>query len=594
MCLSIGSAIAANARAADRLSLDHATIVADSDQASFVQYGIEDLVGYLKEATGNTIPVVTSPDTNQRVRIVVGPNSVQQLVPQEISTEKFGEEGYLIRSATKDGIQYLVATGATPRGTKNALNALMKAIEVGNKSAWVAADLDHFNKPPLAKRGMHFNGWPFNTPYSFRNWSEQEWKSYIDILAYQGVDLFYLWPFMEIMPLPLSAEDEAYLQECRRIVDYAQKKHGMEVWIMQCTNRVAKDDCGEKNPRLRPYWRPSQEDLNPGNPEHFKAIMASREALYKILNNVDGVCNIDADPGEYPGSPLSDYIKVLNGCRDLLDRHTLHGKKTELISWMWTGWGIAPPKKIFDSGHQVLTIQSLKAELREPWGLVAGTAKFLPLCRKEGVLGKTVYLHYGVIEGEPAYPETNLNLDRIREMFTQQVAKNPELAGVMGNLQTPLLQFPHMFYFTSCMNDTEYRNRSNHEVVLDVAGYLYPAQKELIAKAYEALKETDTDKIQGIADQLTNIVREDKLGPPGLFGRKLFPNKSIVAQSLVLQLNARAARERFVQQITTSTPPAECEKLLLNYLDTYLAWDVAHGWHGLWGWKESPLGPATR
>jgi sialate O-acetylesterase len=589
VCLQVLPTISSNGQASERIALDHAAVVVDAEQPSFVQYGIEELVSYLKESTGNKIPVVASPDSNQRVRIVVGPKCVQQLIPQDIPAEQFGDEGFLLRSATKGGIQYLIATGATPHGTKNAIGALMKTIKVESKSAFVPAELDRVHKPTIAKRGMHFNGWPFNAPYSFRNWREEDWKSYLDILAYQGVNLFYLWPFMEIMPVPLSAEDRAYLEECRRVVDYAQKKHGMEVWIMQCTNRVAKDDCGVKDPRVRPYWRPSQEDLNPGNPEHFKAIMASREALYKILNNVDGVCNIDSDPGEYPGSPLSDYIKVLNGCRDLLDRHNLHGKQTKLISWMWTGWGLSP-KQMFDLNHQAQTLESLKAGLREPWGLVA-PARFVSLCRKANILSKTVFLPYGAIEGEPAYPGTNVDISRMRGVFAL-ANKNPELAGAMGNLQTPLLQFPHMFYYTTSMTDADYRQRTEREVLLDVSWFLYPAQKELIADCYAALKETNPGKIQSTADRLSRVLQENELGRPGLFGRKLFPDSKIVAQSLVLQLNATAARERLVQQITPSTSPADCEQLLLAYFDTYLAWDLAHGWHSLWGWKESPLGPA--
>ena len=184
-------------------------------------------------------------------------------------------------------------------------------------------------KPAFAVRGMHLNGWPLNYPYSFRGWREADWQRYLDILAYQGINLFYLWPFIEIMPVPFSPEDQAYLEECRRVVDYAQKKHGMEVWIMQCTNRVAKDRCGVADPRVRPYWRPTQEDLIPGKPEDFKAILASREAMYRIIDNADGVCNIDSDPGFCPGSPVSDYVKVLQACRDLLDRHNIHGKTDE-------------------------------------------------------------------------------------------------------------------------------------------------------------------------------------------------------------------------------------------------------------------------
>ena len=184
-------------------------------------------------------------------------------------------------------------------------------------------------------------------------------RRYLDMLSLEGVNLFYLWPFIEIMPVPLSPEDRAYLEECRRVVDYAQQKHGMEVWIMQCTNRVAKDRCGVADPRKRPYWRPSQEDLSPGTPAHLRAILASREALYRALPNVDGVCNIDSDPGYYAGSPLGDYLKVLQGCRDLLDKCNVHGRQAKLVNWMWCGWGL-PPARFFDANHQNATIDTLR------------------------------------------------------------------------------------------------------------------------------------------------------------------------------------------------------------------------------------------
>ena len=308
-------------------------------------------------------------------------------------------------------------------------------------------------KPAFAKRGMHFNGWPLNYPYSFRSWTEKDWQRYLDILSYQGVNLFYLWPFIEIMPVPLSAEDQAYLEECRRVVDYAQKKHGMEVWIMQCTNRVASDRCGVADPRVRPYWRPTQKDLNPGKPADFQAILASREAMYRIINNADGVCNIDSDPGFCPNSPVSDYVKVLQACRTLIDRHNIHGKQTKLVNWMLWGWGM--PRVGQTEGLPQLELrilQGLKQGLPEPLWLISGQfPEYLPMCRQEGLISKTVYLPYGAIECEPAYPQTTVQVDVIRGMFNGTDAKSPDIAGIMGNVQTPLLQFPNLFYFTSVM-----------------------------------------------------------------------------------------------------------------------------------------------
>ena len=576
-------------QADDRVLMNHAQIVIDSHQPSFVQYGVEDLAGYLKEVTGNEIPVIGATDDAKTIQILVGAESVGQVFPQIISDAKLGEETYLLKVVVKGNATYVIATGATPRGTKAALNTLMKTIQTERQSAFVPAKLDVLGRPAFAKRGMHFNGWAFKSPYSFRAWREVDWCRYLDILSYQGVNVFYLWPFIEIMPVPLSAEDQAYLEECRRVVDYAQQKHGMEVWIMQCTNRVAKDRCGVADPRRRPYWRPSQEDLNPGNPQHFQAIMESREVMYKIINNADGVCNIDSDPGFYPGSPLSDYIKVLQGCRALLDRHNIHGKQAKLINWMLWGWG---RRNHFDSQglaeHQLLTLRSLKQALPEPLWLLCHQAEWLPMCRDEDMIERTLYFPYGYIELEPSYPMTNVQIDSIRSIFDARTNKIPEPTGVMGNVQTPLLQFPDVYYFTSAMFDVRYRRQAERDVLFDLAGYLYPEHRQLVADCYMAMKEPDPAKIDPLVDRLDGIVRENRLGVAGVFGRKLFPDQRIVAQSLVLQLRLRSTLEKLVANVTLRTPKADCEKLVSDYFDASLAWDTAHGWYELWGSRWSP------
>ena len=125
--------------------------------------------------------------------------------------------------------------------------------------------------------------------------------------------------------------------------------------------------------------------------------MASRDALYRILNNVDGVCNIDSDPGYYPGSTADDYLKVLQGCRALLDRHNLRGSKTKLINWMWEGWGLTPGQ-IRSKGRdalQLATIKTLKQNLAEPWGLVAGRSRDLSLCAESDTLERAVFCPMG-------------------------------------------------------------------------------------------------------------------------------------------------------------------------------------------------------
>lgn len=189
-------------------------------------------------------------------------------------------------------------------------------------------------------RGLHLNGWAFKDPYTFRNWPEQSWKKFIDLIAYQGANLFFIWPFMEIMPVPLSSEDEAYLQEVRRVVDYAHKSHDMQIWIMHSPNRIGVSNCDSPDPRLRPYWVNScQVDMNPAIPDQFEKGMKSIETLYRIVNNADGFGMIDSDPGGWPQSPLSDQMKIFVECRKLLDRYNEHGRDAKLMDWMWIGWG---------------------------------------------------------------------------------------------------------------------------------------------------------------------------------------------------------------------------------------------------------------
>ena len=194
----------------------------------------------------------------------------------------------------------------------------------------------------------------------------------------------------------MSPEDEAYLQEVRRVVDYAQSQRGMEVWIMQSANRIGVSDCGSPDPRLRTYWviGMCQQDMNPADPEQVARIMAHFEAFYRIVNNADGFCMIDSDPGGWPGSPLSDQARIFNGARQLLDRYNVHGKATKLIDWMWLGWGRHPTGS--DSGKRAVefmqeTIRNFRANLAEPWELISGLSPYLESAKAEASLDRTVY-----------------------------------------------------------------------------------------------------------------------------------------------------------------------------------------------------------
>ena len=156
----------------------------------------------------------------------------ERLLPGVLLEKELGEQGFSIKSAMQDGKRRLIVAGANPQGTNFGVAALMKMIRAEGKSAYLEGPLDIRSKPSFAVRGIHLNGWAFNYPYAYRPWKEEDWKRFIDILWSQGGNLLYMLPMMEIMPVPLSAEDDAYLQEVRRIIDYAHKQRGIKVWLM--------------------------------------------------------------------------------------------------------------------------------------------------------------------------------------------------------------------------------------------------------------------------------------------------------------------------------------------------------------------------
>ena len=591
-----GSLLAA--QSAQRISLDDAVVLVDTSEASYVQYGAKDIVSYLAEISGKPGTLSNSVSTSRKAKtiIAVGEKMARSMGADLGSANELGDDTSLIRSFDKSGAQVVVVAGLDPHGTNTGVATLMQMVRVDGKSAYLDGPLDLRNKPTFAVRGIHLNGWPLNYPYGFRSWKEADWKRFIDIAWAQRINLFYLWPFMEVLPVPLSAEDEAYLQEVRRVVDYAKKQRGMEVWMMQSANRIGTSDCGSRDPRFRAYWvNDCQRDMNPADPQQFDRILKSFEAFYKIVNNADAFCMIDSDPGGWPQSPISDQLKLFHAARKLLDRYSMGGSQTKLVDWMHVGWG---RHKFFTSTDSVVaaydwteknpdasdvafmdeSIRNFKSNLVEPWYLIAGQPPYLDPVQKESVLGKTVYLPYGAIEHEPAFPATNLGQDSVRKVF-DKAAQYPGLRGVMGNNQLMLLQFPRTYYFFATAWDREYQKRPEEKVMLDLAQQLYPDHEQLIAESFLALRETDSDRIMATLTRLEKMVQDGNAGRPGAIGRLLFPDPLAVARNLQMQLEIRSARQSLLKSLRGKPDVQECARLLENYFDKLLAWNKETGWN---------------
>ena len=570
----------------ERISLDGAVVLVDPGEPSYLLYGAKDLATYLTEITGKPVAVSSSLSAALKSNsvIAIGKEMAGALNVDLGPASELGDEGSLIQSFDRRGGKVVIIAGLNPHGTNAGLATFMPMIHGEGKSAYLDGPVDLRSRPSIASRGIHLNGWPLKYPYAFRSWKEEDWKRFVDIAWAQRINLFYLWPFMEIIPVPMSAEDQAYLQEVKRVVDYAQNQRGMEVWIMQSANRIGVSDCGVRDPRFRTYWvmGECQKDMNPADPEQFANILKSFEALYKVVDNADAFCFIDSDPGGWAHSPLSDQTKIFNAARKLLDRYSAKGPKTKLVDWMWLGWGrvFDPTEKNREENSVAFmteTIRNFKANLPEPWELISGNAAFLKSSQKESVLNKTTYLQYGAIEMEPAFPATNLGQESIREVF-DKAARYPELKGVMGNNELMQLQFLRTFYFFNTAWDREYEKHSEPEVLLDLAGELYPDHKELIAESFSGLRENDPEKINATLARLEKVVDGGSAGRPGAIGRFLFPDQLVVARNLQFQLEIRSARQSLLKALEGKPSVEESAKLVENYFDKLLAWNHETGW----------------
>ncbi len=587
-----------------RISLQNVTIAVDHAEPSFVQYGVKELAEYLAELTRNLVPVASSLDNRLRSLVVVGKALCEEVQSGLWQGRDLGEEGFLLRSTDNGGKSRILVSGTTPQGTNAGLANLMRLIRVQDGMPCVEADLDVQSSPRFAFRGIHLNGWPIDFPTAFRAWREKDWRRFIDLVWTLGANLFLLWPGNETLPIPHSTEDAAYLQEVRRVVDYAQEQRGIRVWIMHSANRIATSDCRVREPKLRPYWVDAcQADMNPADPVQFERIAQSHEALYRIVNNADGYCMIDSDPGGWPQSPLSDQMKIFKRARALLDQYHLEGAKAKLIDWMWVGWG---RHKFFNSAQTVIgqydwtdknpdasdlafmaeTIRNFQQNLPEPWWLIPGFPQYLETCRNAGLLGKTVYLPYGAIEFEPAFPATNVPLDSVRNVL-ETLKKFPETRGIMGNNQTPLVQLPRTYYFLRSAWDYDYRNRPEREVLLELSESLYPGEPQLITECFSALISTEPRAIEDVLHRLCVFIDSSYPSRKGVLGRKLFPDHLVIARNLAFQLEIRASLQRLLHALQGKPTREACSMLVESYLQALLAWNKETGWErmislGLW------------
>ena len=547
----------------EKILLSNCTIVM-GDEPAYVRLGVEDLRSYLHEITGVRPPLTRSTDAGDAL-VIVGRQAQDADLPAE-------PQSYVLRAHPGDPTR-IIAAGHDPQGTKYALVDLLRAIRFEGREAWIPGDLRITDRPHFGLRGMYAHlHWQYNHPYALRSWSLQDWKRYIDLLAYMKVNLFQIWTMAAICPNPLSSGDEAYLEKYHEVVKYAREMRGMEVWPGECANNVAESDFGAPIEH-REYFQ-VEVLKNPADPKQLREIMDNRANMYRLIDNGDGYWIIDSDPGKWKGSPSSELADIFAGNRELIDRYAEKGRDAKLIYWVWQGWGSGTPRENWRA-----TIEGIRDKVHEPWWLTPCNADHLALVSEMGYLNKSVFFPYGYIEPEPSNPLTHVKFDLLRETVALAL-KHPGLAGIMGNAQTPFVQLPNVFYLAECAWNPETTKLSDEEILRRLARLVFPAAEDELTEGWLALSAGGSDRALEIGRKLESLAAEDKLGLPGPGGRFIFPDPKIIVTDLALLLKVHGCAEKVRELVDANKDEAEVQDAVLTYLSAVLEWQARTGWHG--------------
>lgn len=552
-------------------------IFAAEDTATFVDQAIEDLA----EATGgirSSLEEVGGIETN----VLVGKKTVREMVERfpalaSIGLDGLSDQGFLLKTIRANGNDLVICAGGGPRGDAYAVIELVKALRTSAEGLVFLDETERREEPFFIRRGIYAHQhWAYNYPYALRSWKFEDWRRYIDLLAYLKINFFQIWSMVGILPIPLSAGDREYLENYRRVIDYAKNRRGMEVFIGECANNVAESDGGVPI-QQRDYFE-VEVLKDPSDPKQFQEIMDNRRNLYEIASNADGYWIIDSDPGGFEGSPPSEFVDILIGNRRLIDECTEKGPNAKLAYWMWMSWGKGKPR---DEREVIprITVEDMRERLKEPWWLLTCWPNHLDASRDLGYIDKSIFFPYGTIEDEPSPPTTRLRFD---EMYfhLNNAMSIWGLRNVMGNAQTPLVQLPNIFFFAeSAWHGLPPSLPKDSEVCARLAYLIAPDIADDLTEGWLALKHPSAEEALLRANRLETIVREKRIGRLGALGRLYFPGVERLLLDLAAQLKVHAGARTVCNALEKSTSPTQVEEALLSYYEAALTWQATHGFN---------------
>jgi hypothetical protein len=338
---------------------------------------------------------------------------------------------------------------------------------------------------PFSKRGFYLHAsWQYEYPFAVRTWTRNDYAGMFRLLRAMGMNRVMIWPMTELAPPPFSPVDRRHLEAFRDVIRDA-KDLGLECWLVFCSNLTTSERVRAQPIRDRIFY-PNMRKLRLDVFAELEAYITHMTAILGCLNNADGYVFIDGDPGGYAGAKPEDFLRMLQGIRDILDV-VAEGNPPKVIPWVWSGWGSNGEElgRIWKADLPKF-VRPFLAELKakppaEPWELLPGRSIRdghangrinFELTEEAGLLDRSTLLTYEIIEFEPTSPAFVVQFDDIRRVIREELRFAPVVRGIMGNAQQPTCAIHNLFYFARCASDPGWLEKSNQEVFIALAEFL--------------------------------------------------------------------------------------------------------------------------
>ena len=576
-----GSATTARGEGVNKIettSLKGCTIQVAEGQPAYVRRVIEDLGRVIKAFSG-VEPVVREVGRQDQVDldgpvVAVGLSSAAEFIKgAHWKSSPPPGEAFLIIGEWKEGpggkrVPVVSVAGTDAGGVKFAVVELIRRLRVSPGDVRIELPLLVERYPRFTTRGMYAHlHWWYNHPYALRSWTLDDWKRYVDLLTHLGFNPIQMWPMMELIPHPMSPEDEAYLRKYAAVVDYVHEQRGMKAFIGSCPNNITEDARGV--PIEKREYFDFEKRLDPGAPANLERILEYRSDLYRTVPHADGYWVIDSDPGGWKGSPASAFVDILVGHRGLIDKFCREPGRQPLIYWMWMGWGAG---KLDQNLRD--TLAGMVERINGPWLIHVCWPEHVQACEALKLQDRAIYFPYNMVEDEPSGPLTDIRLKRIQEAV--EYAADHKLKAIQGNAQTPIVQLPNIAALALAAWGDEVADEASGPLQ-HLADRLLSREADVLAEGWRSLGREDARESLRLGDRLRELARDESAR--GTLSAIIGDWQPRILNDLASMLIIHARAVAFATQAGAGTADAVVVEALTSYLQAAAAWLERTGFH---------------